>query len=87
MLVTFVPSPLTVEIARALCCNITERYFQTNSIEKNAYKSDLKLKKMQTGNFIGNLNIIKIELEIKILNILGVGPTFTPLYLGNGSEP
>jgi len=45
MLVTFVPSPLTFEIARALCCNITERYFQTNSMEKNAYKSDLKLKK------------------------------------------
>ena len=45
MLVTFVPFPLTFEISRALCCNITERYFQTNSMEKNAYKSDLKLKK------------------------------------------
>ena len=45
VLVTFVPFPLTFEISRALCCNITERYFQTNSMEKNAYKSDLKLKK------------------------------------------
>jgi hypothetical protein len=63
------------------------QYFKEFNAKKNAYKSDLKLKKMQTGNFIGNLNIIKIELEIKILNILGVGPTFTPLYLGNGSEP